>query len=189
MIRRPPRSTLFPYTTLFRSHNKQFTLKKNPAYFDKDKITLDRVVRPIIARQSVLLAYENNELDFVEVPASDLKRIQNDPQLSKELIPYDAPITWYLTPQVTHPPFDDLRVRQAVSHAIDRKIIAEKVIQGQGIPAYAYIPPGLPGYIDATKHPQVLEIQKVDPKLAMAALKGSQNEGGKNLAKITPTMR
>src|SRR5207248_11216722 len=108
--------------------------------------TLDRVVRPIIARQSVLLAYENNELDFVEVPASDLKRIQNDPKLSQELVLYDAPITWYLTPQVTHPPFDDLRVRRAGSHSIDPKIIAQKVIHGQGIPAYAYIPPGLPGY-------------------------------------------
>ena len=49
----------------------------------------------MIARQAQLLAYENNELDFVEVPSSDLKRIQNDPKLSKELILYDAPITWY----------------------------------------------------------------------------------------------
>jgi len=171
-------------------HNKQFTLKKNPVYFDQDTITLERVVHPIIARQSQLLAYENNELDFLlEVPASDFKRIQNDPKLSKEVVQYDAPITWYLTPQVTHPPFDDLRVRRAVSHAIDRKTIAEKVIQGQGIPAYAYIPPGLPGYIDATKHPKFLEIQKFDPKRAMEALKGSKYEGGKNWPKITLTMR
>src|SRR2546425_2797969 len=28
MIRRPPRSTLFPYTTLFRSHLRQFGLRK-----------------------------------------------------------------------------------------------------------------------------------------------------------------
>jgi len=170
-------------------HNKQFTLKKNPTYFEKDKITLEKVVRPIIARQAVLLAYENNELDFVEVPSSDLKRIQNDPKLSKELILYDAPITWYLTPQVTHPPFDDLRVRRAVGHAIDRKIIAEKVIQGQGIPAHAYIPPGLPGYIDAAKHPKFVELQKFDPKRAMESLKGSKYEGGKNWPKITLTMR
>src|ERR1035438_4299521 len=26
MIRRPPRSTLFPYTTLFRSHSREFAL-------------------------------------------------------------------------------------------------------------------------------------------------------------------
>jgi ABC-type oligopeptide transport system substrate-binding subunit len=33
-------------------HNKQFTLKKNPLYFEKDKIILEKVVRPIIAVQS-----------------------------------------------------------------------------------------------------------------------------------------
>ena len=171
-------------------HNKQFTLKKNPMYFEKEKIALARVVRPIIARPSQLLAYENNELDLMDtLPAADLKRIQNDPKLSKELVQYDAPLTWYLTPQVTHPPFDDLRVRRAVSHAIDRQTIAEKVIQGQGIPAHAYIPPGLPGHIDAAKHPQFLEIQKFAPKLAMESLKGSKYEGGKNWPKITLTMR
>jgi ABC-type oligopeptide transport system substrate-binding subunit len=170
-------------------HNKQFTLKKNPLYFEKDKVVLEKVVRPIIAVQSQLLAYENNELDFVGVPASDLKRVQNDPKLSKELVPYDAPITWYLTPQVTHPPFDDIRVRRAVSHAIDRKIIAEKVIQGQGVPAHAYIPPGLPGHIEAAKYPKFLDIQKYDPKRAMEVLKGSKYEGGKNWPKITLSMR
>jgi oligopeptide transport system substrate-binding protein len=170
-------------------HNRQFTLKKNPMYFEKDEIRLAKVIRPVIARQAQLLAYENNEIDFVEVPSADLKRIQNDPKLSKELILYDAPITWYLTPQVTHPPFDDLRVRRAVSHAIDRKIIAEKVIQGQGIPAHAFIPPGLPGSIDAAKYAKFFEMQKFDPKRAMAVLQGSKYEGGKNWPRITLTMR
>src|SRR3712207_8667170 len=31
MIRRPPRSTLFPYTTLFRSLNAEFTIKPDPS--------------------------------------------------------------------------------------------------------------------------------------------------------------
>ncbi|HEY7494221.1 MAG TPA: peptide ABC transporter substrate-binding protein [Candidatus Tectomicrobia bacterium] len=171
-------------------HNKRLVLKKNPLYFEKDKITIEKIVRPIITLQAHLLAYENNEVDVVvEVPASDFKRLQNDPKLSQELIPYDAPITWYLTPQVTHPPFDDLRVRQAVSHAIDRKTIAEKVIQGLGIPAHAFIPPGIPGHLEAAKYPQFAEIQKFDPRLALESLKGSKYEGGRHWPKITLTMR
>jgi oligopeptide transport system substrate-binding protein len=170
-------------------HNKRLVLKKNPLYFEKDKITLEKIVRPIITQQAQLLAYENNEIDRVEVPASDFKRLQNDAQLSKELIAYDAPITWYITPQVTHPPFDDIRVRRAVSHAIDRKTIAEQVIQGLGIPAHAYIPPGIPGHLEVAKYPQFGEIQKFDPKLAMKSLKGSKYEGGKRWPKITLTMR
>lgn len=170
-------------------HNKQFTLKKNPTYFEHNKIQLEKVVRPIIARQSQVLAYENHELDFVEVPPADFKRLSNDPKFSKELVVYDAPITWYMTPQVTQPPFDDLRVRQAMSQAIDRKIIAEKVLQGHGLPASAFIPPGLPGHIDLNRYPQFGELQRFDPQRAMASLKGSKYEGGKNWPKITLTMR
>src|SRR2546422_6275332 len=33
MIRRPPRSTLFPYTTLFRSHLQRFLLGRRTAIF------------------------------------------------------------------------------------------------------------------------------------------------------------
>ena len=105
-------------------------------YFEKDKIRLAKVIRPVIARQAQLLAYENNEIDFVEVPSADLKRIQNDPKLSQELILYDAPITWYLTPQVTHPPFDDLRVRRAVSHAIDLISVHPEI----GVPREGLLP-------------------------------------------------
>src|SRR2546426_4168921 len=34
MIRRPPRSTLFPYTTLFRSHTKRWQLRGKSGSFD-----------------------------------------------------------------------------------------------------------------------------------------------------------
>src|SRR3712207_7807632 len=40
MIRRPPRSTLFPYTTLFRSYYNQVESKKN--YYNFNDIDIDR---------------------------------------------------------------------------------------------------------------------------------------------------
>ncbi len=169
-------------------HNKQFTVKKNPRYFAQDTITLERVVRPVIAPQAQVLAYENNELDMVDVPAADLKRLQRDPKLRQELLLYDAPITWYLTPQVTHPPFDDVRVRRALRHAIDRQTIATHVLQGQGLPAHAFVPPGLPGYIDPATYPAFPEFQKFDPQRAMDTLKGSKYAGGKHWPPITLTL-
>src|SRR2546426_1348614 len=48
MIRRPPRSTLFPYTTLFRSNSKK-----------GDRRTKDNFVsNPFIENRTVLLMYE-----------------------------------------------------------------------------------------------------------------------------------
>src|SRR2546430_11196745 len=44
MIRRPPRSTLFPYTTLFRSHRRHGGVQVHPI-FDVHRRPPDRVVR------------------------------------------------------------------------------------------------------------------------------------------------
>jgi oligopeptide transport system substrate-binding protein len=167
-------------------HHKQFTLKKNPYYFDKDNITLERVVYPIIPRASGFLPYDNNELDYALVPPGDLRRLQADPKVSREVTRYFYPGTFYLVPQVIKPPFDQPQVRQAVSHAIDRKIIAERISQGFGVPAHAMTPPGLPGYFDDEG---LKRVQRFDPKLAMERLKGTPYEGGKNWPRVVISMR
>src|SRR5258705_4635713 len=45
MIRRPPRSTLFPYTTLFRSHGLFRERKAHPRRNDGQRLAADRLVR------------------------------------------------------------------------------------------------------------------------------------------------
>jgi oligopeptide transport system substrate-binding protein len=147
---------------------------------------LERVIYLIIPRASGFLPYDNNELDYALVPPGDLRRLQADPKVSKEVIRYFYPGTFYLVPQVVKPPFDRPQVRQAVSHAIDRKIIAERISQGFGIPAHAMTPPGLPGYLDDEG---LKRIQRFDPKLAMERLKGTPYEGGKNWPSIVISMR
>jgi ABC-type transport system substrate-binding protein len=117
--------------------------------------------------------------------AADLKRLQGNPKTQTQVFRYPYPGTWYLTPQVTKPPFDNLKVRQALGHAVDREGVA-KVAQGFSIPAHCMIPPGFPGFVDDKK---TRDIQKFDPKAAMAMLKGTPYEGGKNWPKIVLSMR
>src|SRR6185369_8893654 len=106
---------------------------------------------------------------LTRLQTADLKRFQADPRMSKEVFRFPYPGTWYLLPQVTKPPFDNL-----------------KVSQGFAIPAHAMIPPGFPGALDDKK---TRDLQRFDPKLAMSMLKGTPFEGGKNWPKITLTMR
>src|SRR2546426_3908581 len=49
MIRRPPRSTLFPYTTLFRSIDGATTIAKRSAHYTRDELieTLAEIVREV----------------------------------------------------------------------------------------------------------------------------------------------
>src|SRR5690349_22096386 len=46
MIRRPPRSTLFPYTTLFRSYYQSKSTKQNLAEGIVDQLTIQRETAP-----------------------------------------------------------------------------------------------------------------------------------------------
>jgi oligopeptide transport system substrate-binding protein len=166
-------------------HNKQIVLKKNPYYYGAKDVHLARVVIPIIPVASGALPYENNELDMTALQSGDLRRLQADPRMQKDVFRYPYPGTWYLLPQVTKPPFDNPKVRRAVSHAIDRENVV-KVAQGFAVPAWSMIPPGFPGAID---DPQIKAIQKYDKKLALDQLRGTPFEGGKNWPKITLSMR
>ena len=174
-----------PFTLGAWEHNKQIVLKKNPYYYGAKDVHLTKVIVPIIPGASGSLPYENNELDLTALQAGDLKRLQSDPRMQKEVFRYPFPGTWYLLPQATKAPFDNLKVRRAVAHAVDRENVV-KVSQGLAVPAWSMIPPGFPGAID---DPKIKAIQKFDKKLAMEALKGTPYEGGRNWPKITLSMR
>jgi oligopeptide transport system substrate-binding protein len=174
-----------PFTLEAWEHNKQMVLRKNPYYFGAKDVHLTKVVIPIIPPASGALPYENNELDMTSLQAGDLKRLQSDPRASKDVFRYPFPGTWYLLPQVTKPPFDNVKVRRAVGHAIDRDNVV-KVAQGLAVPAWSMIPPGFPGAIDT---PAIKAIQRFDKKAAMDMLKGTPFEGGNNWPKITLSMR
>jgi len=167
------------------THGQQLVLVKNPRYHGVQDIHLERVIVPIIPLSAGFLPYENDEVDFTLVPPGDLRRAMADPALGKQVFRYPRPQTWYLTPQVTKPPFDSLSVRRAVSHAIDREAVA-KVSQGFATPAHSMIPPGVPGHIVRT---DIHRIQRFDPRAAMLALKGTPFEGGRNWPKVVISMR
>jgi oligopeptide transport system substrate-binding protein len=174
-----------PFVLEAWEHNKSMVLRKNKHFFGAKDVTLEKVTIPIIPVASGALPYENNEVDLTSLQSGDLKRLQNDPRTQKEVFRYPYPGTWYLLPQVTKPPFDNLKVRTAVAHAIDRENVV-RVAQGFALPAHSMIPPGFPGAIDDKK---IRDLQKFDPKLAMAALKGTPFEGGKNWPRIVLSMR
>src|SRR5262245_44696634 len=102
-------------------HNKVIVLKRNKHFFGAKDITLEKVTCPLIPIASAVAPYENNEPDLTRLQTADLKRLQSDPRTSKEVFRFPYPGTWYLLPQVTKAPFDNLKARQAVAHAVDRE--------------------------------------------------------------------
>ena len=105
-------------------------------------------VRFILSGGTAMLMYENNEIHLTGVGLADLERVQdpNEP-LNAEL--QKAPPTFstqYIGMNVSVPPFDDPKLRQALNYAINKEAIARDVYAGLIAPANGILPPGFPGF-------------------------------------------
>ena len=81
---------------------------------------------------------------FFEVPAGDYARLRLDPVWSRQIDLADGLNTEYLFMNCRIKPFDDVRVRQAVNWALDKRAIF-KVWSGKGEMAGEFLPPAMPG--------------------------------------------
>ena len=77
----------------------------------------------------------------------------------------------YVAMNTTHPPFDDVDVRRAVNHAVNKVPIVKLIYQGLAVPADGPVPPSLWGY-----HPDVMRYD-YDPARAKEILIGKLFQG------------
>src|SRR3712207_8940132 len=82
MIRRPPRSTLFPYTTLFRSLNARFQATKFREGYDQDEVDdfLDRAITTLRAVPARIPAANPS---LAPVPVIDVVRPRSEEHTSE----------------------------------------------------------------------------------------------------------
>ncbi|MFH0913766.1 MAG: peptide ABC transporter substrate-binding protein [Chloroflexota bacterium] len=126
--------------------SERIVLEANPEYH-LGAPRLDSV-RFILSGGTPMVMYENNEIHITGVGLNDLDRVRDPASpLSKELqVAPPSFQTSYVGFSVTKPPFDDIKVRQALSHAINKDEIASKVLQERVKPAYGILPPGFPAF-------------------------------------------
>lgn len=171
---------------------KSFTVERNETYATGPKPLTKTVVFSVIPTSAGLAPYEGGNLDYVgfgNIPAGELPRLLNDPQLKTQLNRHSQSGLWYLVPEVDKPPFDNVNVRKAIQKAVDRVQLG-KVIQGLGEPAYSLISPDLPYYIDPAKYPDFKNAVDYNPDAAKKLLDGTPYAGGKGWpGKITMSMR
>jgi len=164
-------------------------MSRHEGYWDAENIQLARVTDPIFPNANAVLLFEEGEgdqqLDWTQLSGADFQRYLDDPEKSQLLSPYVYPGIWMLLPSNGQVPFDKLEVRKALSHAIDRERLTT-VTNGLEAPAYCMVPQGVFGFLE---DPSLQEIQNYDPEAAMAALAGTEYEGGKNWPEITMWMR
>ncbi len=90
------------------------------------------------------------DVDFVEsLDGADLASVQGDPNLMVSRIPL---LSWnFVGVNTETKPFDNVKVRQAVSHAIDASALTRSILLGAGLPQNQLVPKGMLGYRDDFK--------------------------------------
>lgn len=132
---------------------------------EKAKIK-DLVYRVLPEPENRVIELETGGADIVvDVPATATSRIEKDPNLM--LVKKAELSSNYLGFNLQKKPFDDVRVRKAICHAIDVNEIVETVYEGNAVPAAGPISPGTLGYNEDLKLHE-LNIEKAKQLLAEA---------------------
>ena len=117
--------------------DNEITLVRNDDYFKEGLPYLDRVVMRVIPDQNTqVLALEEGEVDYIwRVPGGEIERLRGDDSITLHGV-NSGPGGGFCIPTLTfnsdREVFDDLRVRQAIAHAINRDQMLAQVIFGQG---------------------------------------------------------
>jgi peptide/nickel transport system substrate-binding protein len=174
-------------------------LERNKDFFLKDRPKLDRIVIRLFKDPAALaLAMEAKEVHFstfiADIPVID--QLAKVPGLVASPLGGEAigPIAW-LAFNLTKKPFDDVRVRQALSFAIDREFITKRLHRGRSQIATGPITLGTPFYTDDVERYKV-DLAKAEQLLDAAGLRkdasgirfrtsidfGSSRDYGQNIA-------
>ena len=132
-----------PFTVEKWARNEELDLKARPDYFAGAAAAGGIVYRVIPEELTSVVEFELGNLDVISIPAPDYGRFKNDPRWRPLMSSLDGIDTYYLGLNCSRPPFNDVRMRQAMNYAIDRKKILQTFMEGRGTLASGPVPPAL----------------------------------------------
>ena len=162
-----------PYKVVEFNPREAIVLEKHAGFFIKDRPKFDRLIFRLIPDTAAqALALERGEIDLMFGPTlSQFNQLSKSPNVvvSRKGGEAIGPIGW-LAFNLKRKPFDDVRVRQAISYAIDREFIVKQLHKGITRVATGPIAPGSPFYSDKVE-PYRLDLDKANQLLDAAGLK------------------
>lgn len=124
------------YVSDWEAGGNSITLKKNPKYFDADKVKVDTVKFQVIPdSQQSAMAYENGSVDFVTLTGDLVSKYKSNKDFHQDLSPYEA----YLMVNTTKPGLNNLDLRQAIAYAIDKDQLTKNILKDGSVPAYSMV--------------------------------------------------
>ena len=163
-----------PFVLKTWSHGQLIVVDKSPTYWDAATVRLNSIqFHPAEDRESEERAFRAGQLHITEaMPVSKVESYQRDQPGVLRISPFLD--TYFYRLNTTRPGLDNKLVRQALSLALDRKAIVEKITRGGQQAAHSFVPPGLAGY-------EPFDGVKEDFAQAQALLAKAGFPGGKGL--------
>jgi peptide/nickel transport system substrate-binding protein len=144
-------------------------LKRNPNYW-KNTPAVDEVrIEYIPDDNTRVLKLQGGEVDVIDfVPFSQIPALGSQPNLKAQLFPIQQ--TTFVILNVTKPPLNDLKVRQALNYATDKDAIIKSVYFGQAQVMNAPIPLGT--YVDKNSPGYPFNLEKAKELMAASSMPG-----------------
>lgn len=132
-----------PYVLTEWKHGQHLVLSARKDYFE-GRPKLNGIFYHIIPEDlTAVVEFETGKIDVLPIPSSEYKRYTTDPAWRELVHGMPGLNSYYLGLNCARPPFSDLRVRQAVNMAVDRKRMLATLFEKRGVLALGPIPPGL----------------------------------------------
>jgi peptide/nickel transport system substrate-binding protein len=161
----------------YDSSQQVLDLQANSDYWDGGpKIPTIRV-RVIADTNALQAELRSGRVDIAPLPTSlspdAVKLLGQDPKL--QVLQFNGSNVYVLTLNCSQPPLNDVRVRQALAHAIDREGIIRDLLLGQDKIAHSILPPESWAYYEGQKYP--FDPEKAKKLLDEAGLKDADGDG------------
>lgn len=142
-----------PYKLVYWVTGDQIVTEKNPLFYEADTLCFERVAYfELSDLAAVERRIEAGELD-INNDFDGGRKAEIDRRLPGWARTSPALLTTYWSFNSSQEPFDDVRVREALSIALDREFLVNQVLTPGFIPAYSFVPPGINNY--ETERPSV----------------------------------
>lgn len=167
--------------------DQQIVYTRNEAYTGDLQVPLQQIIIKMAAPSTYFTLYEADQIDYMEGPApAELLIMESDPELSSQIYQGVGDFAClYFFFDVTTAPFDNLQVRQAFSHVIDREAMEQQIWGQQARPAPSFLAPGFP----ASNTEELASIQAFDPELGRQLLAEAGYPDGEGFPDLTLTFR
>ena len=126
-------------------------LRRNPNYRDAGTVEVDRVRYVVTGSpETSLKMFRAGELDVAELPRTEVDwakanlpdALKAEPQIGTYMVGLNSGAA----------PLADPRLRRALALVVDQQMLTDKIVRGDQVPAWRFVPPLLPGYPDLSEN-------------------------------------